>query len=84
MKTKLPISIKTKIEAEKFLKELHDNGEVFHPEDDAHDISWNGVNVSKKEADQLNKLMKDIYNIPEMSNYPNNKEWDACGFLLKL
>lgn len=83
MKTQLPEKIKTRQEAENFLTELYENGELFHPEDDARDIDWNmEVPPTKEEKTQLNKLMDDIYDLPEMADYPSNKEWDACGFCI--
>ena len=75
MRTKLPESITTVKQAEKFLTELDSNGESFHPEDDAHDIVWHNTEVSPKECDKLNKLMDDIHKI---------SGFNPCEFLLKL
>lgn len=84
MKTKLPDAINTIDEAKQFLTDLHNNGEAFHPEDNAHDIIWNGMNVSNvptpAECDQLNKLMNDIYNLPGNDGDHANPEFDPCGF----
>lgn len=77
MKTQLPESINTIEEAIKFYAELSENQELYHPEDDAHDILWQTAKVSPKECDQLNKLRDDVYNldgVPEV--------WDPCDFLL--
>jgi len=85
MKTKLPEAIKTIEEAENFLSALHENGESFHPEDDAHDIIWNSIpeehKPTKAECDQLNKLMTDIY---EIDGNDVNTGFDPCGYLLDL
>lgn len=67
MKTKLPTEIKSIDEAKKFLSDLYVNGEVYHPEDDAHDIVWNFLPESDvptgEECDRLNKLMGQVYGI---------------------
>lgn len=73
MKTKLPKMIKTPEEAKKFLLELIANNEVFHPEDDAHDILWNTCDPTHEEKEQLNVLMHDIYRVAD---------FDPCGFIL--
>lgn len=80
MKTKLPESINTVEEAKDFLQNLHNNGESYHPEDDAHDILWTGANPTPEECDQLNKLMSDIYE--NIDFYETG--FDPCGFLLDL
>lgn len=77
MKTKLPDKITSIEEAEKLLTELNSNGEAFHPEDDATDLS--GDPFTKEEGDKLNELTNQIYaleGVPE--------EWDPCDFYLKL
>jgi hypothetical protein len=76
MKTVLPSSIQTVAEAKEFLTALYDNNEVYHPEDNAFDIDWKTTTVSHEEAEQLNKLMDDIYKLKD--------EFDACEFLLEL
>ena len=83
MKTKLPKAINSVDEAKAFLTDLHNNNEAYHPEENAHEILWDGVHASEAECDKLNKLMDDIYSLPELDNYPN-VEWDPCGFLLDL
>lgn len=75
MKTHLPESIQTVCQAEQFLRELNNNSEVFHPEDNAHDIVWQSAPPTPDEADRLNRLMDDIY---ELSNF------DPCEYLLTL
>jgi len=84
MRTKLPEEIKTVAEAKKLLKELYINGESFHPEDDANNIVWNKIEVSETECSQLNKLMNDIYKLSELKGYPDNINFDPCGYYLFL
>lgn len=83
MKTKLPKHITSREEAESLLYDLYNNGEQFHPEDDPFDVEWETAEVSQEEKQQLKVLMDDIYNLPEMADYPKNK-WDPCGYLLDL
>ena len=84
MKTKFPEGISTTKEAEKFLKELYDNGESFHPEDDVFTIIWDlDPQPDTLELIHLDKLMRDIWNLPELQNYPHN-EWDPSGYLMDL
>lgn len=71
MITQLPQSITSIPEAKKFLFDLHTNGESYHPEDDAHDLS--GDLFTHTEADHLNKLMMDIYDL---------EDFDPCEYLL--
>lgn len=78
LKTTLPTSIKTKKQAEKFLKELSLNGETFHPEDDANEIVWNlpkNQIPNKIECDKLNQLMNQCMHV---------KNFDPCEFLLSI
>lgn len=77
MKTTLPPDIMTIIEAKKFLTELYNNGESFHPQDDATLIDWDCEPPTKEEADQLNILMYDIYQI-------GVSLFDPCEYLLLL
>ena len=85
MKTNIPSQITTVEEAKVFLTDLHKNGETFHPEDDAHDIIWEEVEVSDEEKDALNNAMIDIYNLPgNDGKHDNSIEFDPCGFLLGL
>lgn len=64
MKTQLPEEITTIEAAETFLTDLHNNGEAFHPEDDAHEIIWHlETPPTAAECDQLNKLMEDIFKL---------------------
>ena len=75
MKTKLPKRINTISEAKAFLTALHNNGEAFHPDDDAHDIVWNTSTPTNQELDLLNTLMGDILNL---------NGFDPYEFLLNL
>jgi len=83
MKTVLPTSINTVEEAKKFLTELHNNNETFHPEDDAHTIVWETSSPTKEECDQINKLMSEIYAFPGNED-SQNMVFDPCEFLLSL
>ena len=87
MKTVLPNEIKTVEEAKAFLTALHENGESYHPEDNAHGIAWGSIPSdqipTKEECDKLNKLMRDIYNLPGNEKGPN-LAFDPCGFFLDL
>lgn len=78
IKTSLPESITTIDQAKAFLQSLHDNGEAYHPEDDANSIEWmnsDETNPTAEECEQLNKLMADIYAIGG---------FDPCEYLLLL
>jgi hypothetical protein len=75
MKTHLPEKIKGINHAEKFLTELYENGEAFHPDDDAHEVVWANAQVSFAEEEKLNLLMEQISNL---------RGFDPCGFLLGL
>ena len=85
MKTKLPQSIGTIGEAKEFLKELCDNNEQYHPEDDAHDIEWKtelvGDYPTKEERDQMNKLMNEIYALKGNED-PERMIFDPCEFIM--
>jgi len=74
MKTTLPNKIETVEEAKKFLTDLYNNNEAFHPDDNAHDIIWpDKPNPSKEELDKLNELMEACY-----------KVCDPCEILVNL
>jgi hypothetical protein len=84
MKTNLPDSINTIDEAKTFLTDLFNNGESFHPEDDAFDINWpKGEQPTDEECSKLNNLMADIYNL-EGNHSPYDMVFDPCEFLLML
>lgn len=76
MRTTLPIEINSIQDAEKFLKELNDNGEAYHPEDDAFDIVWNGTEPVENEKTHLNELMDQCYEF--------GTSFDPCEYLLSL
>ena len=82
MKTTLPEEITTINEAKQLLTALHNNGEAFHPEDDANDLCGDPFTID--EGNQLNKLMADIYSLPGNENYPNDLAFDPCGFFCDL
>lgn len=84
MKTQLPEKISTVEEAKKFLKELRDNDEVYHPEDSAHDIVWDCASPTDEECDQLDSLMRDIYNLKGNENYPHDMIFEPCEYLIML
>ena len=81
MKTILPTGITTIEEAKRLLTDLLNNGESFHPEDDASDLV--GDPFTAEEATQLNKLMEDIYNLKGNESH-HKMIFDPCGFLLEL
>jgi hypothetical protein len=82
MLTSLPHSINTIEQAKEFLLALYNNNEVFHPEDDAHDIAWQTCNMpTQSECDQLNKLMEDIYNLNKTKKL---EVFDPCEYILHL
>lgn len=84
MKTSLPEKIDTVEQAKNFLRELHKNGETFHPEDDAHTIVWETAVVSESERNQLNKLTEDIYNLEGNQKGADAMVFDPCWYLLNL
>ena len=84
MKTKLPTSIQSVKEATDFLTELHHNNESYHPEDDAFDVIWSTCEVSDSEKHHLNRLMDDIYSLPEIWTPENQGGFDPCAILMDL
>lgn len=86
MKTTLPVSIKTVEEAKAFLTALHANGEAYHPEDDAHRVDWHATEViTNGDCEQLNRLMKDIYNLPgNDGRHCERMIFDPCEFVTDL
>lgn len=83
MKTILPKAIASVQEAKAFYAALHFNGEAYNPEDSAMDIEFAISEVSEAERKQLDKLQQDVYNLPELANYPD-VEFDPCGYLIDL
>lgn len=82
MKTTLPATIRTVDEANIFLTELYNNGESFHPNDDATALV--GDSFTLKEGLHLNQLMSDIYDLPGNDGDLANLAFDPCEFLLNL
>ncbi len=82
MKTILTTSIYTQDQAVKFITDLYNNGESYHPEDNANDLV--GDPFTKEEGDQLNKLMQDIYNLEGNKGMYPNLTFDPCELLLNL
>lgn len=80
MKTALPDSINTVEEAKKFLTDLYNNGEAYHPEDSAILIDI----FTQQEGEQLNKLMSHIYNLDGNNGNHATPKFDPCKFLLDL
>lgn len=73
LKTELPDSITTIEQAKKYLTDLHNNGEDYHPDGSAEDC----LDVNKPTAKQMDKLMDQVCGL-------QNNDFDACGFLLDL
>ena len=75
MKTKIPESINSLEEAYCFLKDLVDNAEIWHPDDDATDVIWDGTDEppTPEEAAMLNKLMDEV----------RDYDPDPCCFIMK-
>lgn len=84
MKTKLPESITSVEEAKQLLTDLHNNNEEFHPEDSAFDIDWQTTEVTDEEKSQLDKLMNDIYSLPDTWSINNPEGFDPCEFTIFL
>lgn len=94
MKTKLVVGIRTVEQAKAFLTELYNNHEDYFPETDACSIIViqyiDGVRVegpmfTKEEGEQLNSLMRDIYNLPcNVGKQKRNYQFDPHGFLIML
>ncbi len=76
MKTALPTSISSIEEANKLLKELYENGESFHPEDDVFDLDFDTDEPPTwEEKVQLDYLFDQMYEI---------EEYDPCEYLEEL
>jgi hypothetical protein len=69
MKTQLPVEINTVEEARKFLTELHNNNEAFHPDDDPMDIEYPDLPhdqvPTQSERKLLCRIMNDIHQLPD-------------------
>lgn len=67
MKTKLPNKIMTQEQAEAFLKELHDNHELWNPDEDAMNVCnfmTDKPIFTEREALRLNSLMWQVKRVP--------------------
>lgn len=85
MKTILPESITTVEQAKKFLSDLNLNGELYHPEGDAHEVHWATATPTPEECDKLNSLMNDIYNLPgNDGRHCGEMIFDPCEYCLSL
>lgn len=79
MKTKLPESITSVEQAEDFLNELFENGEAFHPEDNAGDIVWalpKEQQPTHNECVRLNNLMNEMFHLDD--------DFDPCAYFCDL
>ena len=75
IKTTLPERITSLEEAKKYLTALYNNGESYHPDDDAADCLQG---ISKKDAKNMDSLMDQVCEI-----FKDNKE-DVYLFILGL
>lgn len=75
MRTNLDRTITSTGEAKAFLSDLIRNDEVYHPEDDAHDIIWETTTVTPEECDKLNSLMEQVYEF-------FSEDFDPCGYII--
>jgi len=82
MKTNLPQKVTSVAEAKVLLAELFLNGESFHPEDDASQLT--GDIFTKEEGDKLNELMEQIYNLDGNNGNHANPKWDPAAYLNEL
>jgi hypothetical protein len=83
MKTNLNRTISNQDDAENFLRELFENGESFHPEDDAHNIIRIATGerlFTDEESDKLNDLMSSMYEV----GFDCDDDFDPCGYFLDL
>ena len=75
LKTPLPEAIENLEQAKAYLKALYDNGESYHPDDNAADcLSF----ISKKEGEIMDALMDRICALAKGTDF------DPCLFLLEL
>jgi hypothetical protein len=89
LKTTLPSRINSVDEAKAFLDQLIMNDEYYHPEEDALEVRWTTLESDHPTEDQcvyLNKLMADIYLLPEcdpeMVDDELYMEFDPCLYIL--
>lgn len=81
-KTGLPKSIRSIEEACAFLRDLWDNQETWHCEDDPADC-FEG-RIGHDCAQHLRGLMQQIYNLPGNRGSVRDMMFDPCGFILTL
>lgn len=81
LKTRLPDSITSIEEASAWLRDLFNNGETWHCEDNAAECF---PKVSRAGTNQLNKLMQDVYNLPGNDGSSKDMTFDPCGFIVAL
>ena len=75
IKTYFKVHINKENQAKEFLDKLYEDGLMYHPEDDAHEIITNeGMLFTADEADLLNERMDEIWGILD----------DPCEYVLKL
>ena len=75
IKTYFKVHIHEESQAKEFLDRLYKDGLMYHPEDDAHDITTNeGMLFTADEADLLNERMDEIWGILD----------DPCEYVLEL
>jgi hypothetical protein len=67
MKTNLNRTIESKTNAIDFLFELHQNNEIFHPDDDASDTIWKEM-PNEEQIGTINKLMDDCFKVCDPSD----------------
>jgi hypothetical protein len=73
MTTKLPTQLTNESEVVNFITDLYNNGEFFHLDDDAKDIINNKTNqrlFTDDEADKLNELMEQAFNVCKVWELP--------------
>jgi len=77
MKTTIPSVITTSEDAKKFLTDLFNNGEAYHPEDSAFDIEnmYGERLFSDEESSLMNEAMWQVYDVAD---------FDPCELLLDL
>ena len=75
IKTYFKVHIHGEKQAKEFLDKLYEDGLMYHPEDDAHEILTNeGELFTADEADLLNERMDEVWGILD----------DPCEYVLKL
>jgi hypothetical protein len=73
MTTKLPTQLTDEYQVNNFIEELYTHGEFYHLDDDAKDIINNKTNqrlFTDDEADKLNELMEQAFNVCKVWELP--------------